>query len=260
MKRFGTVSEALQAARSSGFAAYRGLTVGEEAGLGYFAAYEALTCSIGLLPGGLGLALRRLGYPLILGSAGPGLIIGRSVTLRHPRRMHLGPGVTIDDYALLDARGAGPPGLRVDAGVLINRNAVLKCKAGPIVVGEGSIIGPNSSVVSLSGVEIGRNVLVAGNCTISAGAYPTDRTPRSMRAEGAYSKGPIRVGDDVWIGTGAMILGGITVGAHAIVAAGAVVTGAVPEGTVVGGMPARVIRERLPADEELGPLTGPVGV
>lgn len=54
----------------------------------------------------------------------------------------------------------------------------------------------------------------------------------------------IIIGDDVWIGTNAMIMDGITIGSHAVVAAGAVVTKDVPEYAIVGGIPARIINYR----------------
>ena len=53
---------------------------------------------------------------------------------------------------------------------------------------------------------------------------------------------PIRIGKSVWIGSNATILPGVTIGNGAIVAAGAVVTKDVPENTIVGGVPAKIIR------------------
>ena len=249
MSKYQTVRERLDGSEQSALRAYRDLVVGDAGGAGHLALYELLTSTAGLAPGGLGLLLRRQLYPHLLGAVGRGPIFGRSLTIRHPRRIRLGDRVTVDDYALLDARGAGDDGLRLGDHVIVNRNAMLRCKAGPIAVGAESIIGSNSSIVSLSGVALGEAVLLASNCCISAGAYPTEDPSTRMLDQGAYSKGPIRIGDDVWIGTGAMILGRVTVGAHAIVAAGAVVTRDVPEGVIVGGMPARVIRSRGRADD-----------
>ncbi|MDX1540759.1 MAG: acyltransferase [Geminicoccaceae bacterium] len=247
MVKYRTVRQRLEDHAKSSFQAYRELVTGD-VGFASFALYELLTSTIGPLPGAIGLLLRKTLYPQLLGASGRGLILGRSLTLRHPAGIRLGARVTVDDYALLDARGAGAAGLSLAERVIVNRSAMLKCKAGPIRIGARSIIGSNSSIVSLSGVELGEAVLVASNCSISAGAYPTDDPSRPMLDQGAYSKGPIRIGDDVWIGTGAMILGSVTIGPHAIVAAGAVVTQDVPEAAIVGGIPARVIRSRRRAD------------
>jgi hypothetical protein len=75
--------------------------------------------------------------------------------------------------------------------VLVNHGVSLKCKAGPMRLGAGTIVGQNTQIASLSGTEIGSGVLIASNCVITAGAYPTELTGRPMRSEGAASKGRI---------------------------------------------------------------------
>lgn len=62
------------------------------------------------------------------------------------------------------------------------------------------------------------------------------------------SKGPVRIGNDVWIGANATILSGVTIGDGAVVAAGSVVTEPVPPFAIVGGVPASVIKYRFPAE------------
>jgi len=59
------------------------------------------------------------------------------------------------------------------------------------------------------------------------------------------SKGPVKIGNRVWIGDGAKILSGITIGDAAVIAAGAIVTKDVPAGAVVGGNPAKILKMNI---------------
>jgi acetyltransferase-like isoleucine patch superfamily enzyme len=229
----------LAAARSAPFKGYVELTAGN-VGLGRFALYELLTCACGPMPGGLGLLLRRRLYPWLFMETGRALVIGRSVVLRHPHRIGLSDHVVIDDNSLVDGRA----GIRLDDDVIINCNCALKAKTGPIRVGRRTTLGANSVIVSLTGVEIGEAVIIAAGCHVSAGGYDVDQTGRALLDAGVISKGPIRIGNDVWVGTGAIILDGVTVGDHAVVAAGAVVTRDVPERAIVAGVPATILRNR----------------
>ncbi len=63
-----------------------------------------------------------------------------------------------------------------------------------------------------------------------------------------FSKGPVRIGNDVWIGANATILSGVIVGDGAVIAAGSVVTKPVPPFAIVGGVPARIIKYRFPGE------------
>lgn len=88
------------------------------------------------------------------------------------------------------------------------------------------------------GVYIGDDVLIGSNvvlATINHGMDPDERHLHHLE--------PIHIGNKVWIGANSTILPGVTVGDGAIIAAGAVVTKDVPPGTVVGGVPARAIKE-----------------
>jgi acetyltransferase-like isoleucine patch superfamily enzyme len=78
----------------------------------------------------------------------------------------------------------------------------------------------------------------------------TTRTPciTDREYQSICESAPIRIGNDVWIGYGVTILKGVTVGDSAIVGAGPIVTEDVPLYSIVAGVPARIIRKRLPDD------------
>jgi len=87
--------------------------------------------------------------------------------------------------------------------------------------------------------------LLGGNHNIETfSTYPFKVMILGEKKE-AWSKGPIIVEDDVWIGTRAMILSGVRIGQGAIIAAGAVVTKDVPPYSIVGGNPAKIIKYRF---------------
>lgn len=109
-----------------------------------------------------------------------------------------------------------------------------------ISIGRGSFINSNSRFgVPSAGVFIGRNVQIGPNVsfeTVSHGLLYVEGKGRSDTFL------PIFIEDEVWIGVGAIITGGVTIGKGAVVAAGAVVTRDVEALTVVGGVPARLIK------------------
>jgi acetyltransferase-like isoleucine patch superfamily enzyme len=237
------IREKLSQAQVSPLRIYMNLTVGS-VGLSRFVRYEFLTSLLGPLPGGLGFLLRKKFYPHLFKKTGQGLIIGRNVIIRHPHQIELHNRVTLDDNSLIDGRGAGEAGIVLEDEVIINRNCLIQAKDGPIRLGAKTTIGSNSVIISMAGVAFGQSVLVAGGCYFSAGAYHMEDSSKAIMDQGVYSKGPLIIGDNAWIGTGAIILDGIKIGPNAVIGAGAVVTKDVPEKAIVAGVPARIIRTR----------------
>ena len=101
----------------------------------------------------------------------------------------------------------------------------------------------NSYAVIAGKVVIGSGVRIAQSVSIVGFNHNFYRLDIDIQAQGVTLKG-IRIGNDVWIGANAVILDGVTVGAHSIVAAGAVVTRDVAPWSIVGGNPARLLRDR----------------
>ena len=72
----------------------------------------------------------------------------------------------------------------------------------------------------------------------------TERIDIPMNVQGITPERPVVIGNDVWIGTRVIILGGVKVGTGSIIAAGSVVTKSIPAYTIVAGVPAKVVRVR----------------
>lgn len=108
---------------------------------------------------------------------------------------------------------------------------------GPVVIGDRSFINRDGYVRSK--VTIGSRVAIGAYCRLVTDNHelggPAQRAGKLILA-------PITIGDGVFIGANVTVIGGVTIGAGSIVGAGAVVTKVVPPNSVVGGVPARVIR------------------
>ncbi len=126
--------------------------------------------------------------------------------------------------------------------------------AGRIRIGSHTTIRYATTIESVVGVTIGRDVIVSNHVLITDNNnHPTDPGQRlAMSRSGFYGDlwhwrhaecKPVVVGDNVWIGRGAVILKGVTIGAGAVVGCQAVVTADVPPYALVAGNPARVVKQ-----------------
>ena len=135
----------------------------------------------------------------------------------------------------------------IGAGTLFQGTGHLKMGARSFC-GEGSVFGCNASIT------IGKDVMIAQYVTLRDTDHVTDRLDVPMIDQGVASA-PIVIEDDVWLAHGVVVLKGVTVGTGAIVAAGAVVTSDVPPFAIMGGVPARQIGSRKPAEDGSGTAT-----
>lgn len=102
----------------------------------------------------------------------------------------------------------------------------------------------NSCAYLQGEITIGNDVRIAPYVKIIAMNHGYQEIDIPICQQNCTAQG-IRIGNDVWIGSGAIILDGVEVGSHTIIAAGAVVTKDVPDYCIVGGIPAKIIRNRL---------------
>ena len=109
-----------------------------------------------------------------------------------------------------------------------------------ITLGDRVFFNFNCVVLDVAPVRIGSGALFGPAVQIYAATHPLSAAERRAGLE--YGK-PVEIGDDVWVGGGAVICPGVRVGARSVVGAGSVVTRDVPEAVFAAGNPARVIRE-----------------
>ena len=205
---------------------------------------QALFLLLGWVPTPLGLALRGVLYRLILHMQGMAAI-ERNVRLRFASNIHLAHGAYLDENSYLHA---SPRGIWIGKNSIVMHGAILHVynfrnipQAG-IKIGRDCLVGEYSVIRGQGGVEIGDRVYTSPFTQIIAVNHVFDDPQRPFVEQGITAQG-IVIEDDVWLGAGAVITDGVRVGRGAVVAAGAVVTRDVPPHTVVGGVPARVIKE-----------------
>lgn len=221
---------------------YQEMAVGRP-GLWPLLRYEALTSLLGPLPGAAGIALRSALYGTLLGDAGRGLTIGRSVTLRGPSRIHLEDGVALDDYVQLATRKPGSS-IRIGAHTLVARGTLIHARGGAVEIGAEGSIGTHCRFGTTGTIRIGRYALFAAGCFVGGEDHPVDDPSTPMVKLPTVSKGGVHIGDDVWLGFRATVLDGVTIGDGAVIGAHALVTSDIPERAIAVGAPARVIRYR----------------
>lgn len=105
----------------------------------------------------------------------------------------------------------------------------------------------NLTLVDDTDIYIGDSVMIGPNVTIATAGHPVDP---ELRRKVAQFNIPVRIGNNVWIGAGAVILPGVTIGDDSVIGAGSIVTKDIPAGVVAVGNPCRVLRPIGERDRE----------
>ncbi|GAB3255365.1 acyltransferase [Larkinella harenae] len=123
---------------------------------------------------------------------------------------------------------------------VIESFCVVNNGVGPVLIGDRCTVGIGSVVIGP--VTIGNDVIIAQHVVFSGLNHSYEDVRQSIRAQPVVTR-PIVVEDECWIGANAVITAGVTIGRHSVVAGGSVVTRNVPPYSVVGGNPARLLKQ-----------------
>ncbi len=168
-------------------------------------------------------ALRSWYWRLLGMEVGKGTRMAK-ITVTWPHKIALGERCSLEQGVYFNAAGGHSGGVT-------------------IAIGAGTFIGSGCEFNGIESIRIGQTCLIASGSRFIDHNHGTDLgSPMKLQPE---VSAPILVGSDVWIGTNCIVLKGVTIGDGAIVAAGSVVTKPVEAYTIVGGVPARLIRSRL---------------
>ncbi len=146
--------------------------------------------------------------------------------------------------------------LQVGAGTLLEPGVWITAPAPARVrIGVGSFLNLNVMVAALESVEIGDHCMLANGCFVSDASHRYDDPRRPITWQGFDSKGPTRIGDNVWCGAGVVVTSGVSIGERCVIGAGSVVTHDIEPFSIAAGAPARVIRRiEYPAGAGAGAL------
>ncbi|MBU6170110.1 MAG: acyltransferase [Verrucomicrobia bacterium] len=140
--------------------------------------------------------------------------------------------------------------VRIGKGVSIRKGSRIEVvrDGGTIEIGDGTSIQFNFHCGAANHVVIGKDVLIAGRVYITDHDHVFDHHDLPARLCRDLVSSPVIIEDGVWLGEGCVVLKGVRIGQRSVVGANAVVTKSVPEGSVVCGVPAKVVR-RISIDD-----------
>jgi len=172
-----------------------------------------------------------------------------NVKIRNRRMITFGKGITLGKGVIID--GLSSQGITIGDGVSIGPYSIIEATGVISNIGVGCTIGDNSGMGAYSfigaagGVWIGENVIMGQRMSFHSENHVFDDINVPIRLQGVTRQGII-VEDDCWIGANVTFLDGAYVGTGCVIAAGSVVRDHIQPYSIAAGVPARVIRSRVP--------------
>lgn len=174
------------------------------------------------------------------------LFLGRGVSFFHTRNMRFGKFVQIGEGAYLSALGKKPLELGNNVNIGAYSRVIISQTfhdlGSHIKIGDNVGLGDFAHLGGAGGLEIGPDCIIGAYLSCHPENHQFDDPDLPIRHQGVTRKG-IKIGANCWIGAKVTILDGVTIGDNCVIAAGAVVNKSFPSHTIIGGVPAKVLRE-----------------
>lgn len=175
------------------------------------------------------------------------VFIGKNVKAIEKKHLTIGQKTKLQDGVYIDALSR--EGVSIGDSVVIGRNTRIECTGGLQSIGKGVIIGNRTTFGNdcmfgaAGGIEIGDDVVAGQFIRFHSENHNYDDLTKLIREQGVSHKG-IKIGNNCWIGAGAVFLDGAELGDGCVVGANAVVTKKFPDNAVIAGVPAKIVRIR----------------
>lgn len=177
--------------------------------------------------------------------------LGKGVKLSSKKQILSGRSLVIGDYTYLN--GLGDTGIKFGNACSVGRFSNISVSGSFSDIGKGIEIGDNvgigdyAHIGGAGGVYIGKNTIIGSFFSVHPENHNISDLDTLIRLQGVNRKG-ITVGENCWIGAKVTLLDGSIVGKGCVIAAGSVVRGRFPDNVIIGGVPAKIIKERVSAN------------
>ena len=185
---------------------------------------------------------------IFFGEKGKILLIGKNVNIKCHNKIFVGNNFYIEENVEIDA--LSKKGIRCGNNVKIGKGSILRCSGSLKDIGEGFecgnnvYFGDNCFFGSAGGIKIGNDIISGQNVRFHSENHNYTDINTLVRLQGVNRKG-IEIGNNCWIGSGVTILDGVTIGNGVVIAANSVINKNIPNNVVVGGIPCKILKERI---------------
>lgn len=176
------------------------------------------------------------------------IFLEKKVILKYRKQIHFGKNLRLAENVKLDA--LSEDGICFGDNCSVGINTRIECTGSFSFLGKGFKCGNNCGLGTDSfygcagGIELGDDVIVGNFVSMHSENHNCSDTEIPIRLQGTTHKG-IKIGNNVWIGAKETILDGVHIGNGCVIGAGSVVTKSFPDNSVIAGVPAKIIKERI---------------